>query len=165
MNRRYTREDYLDIISYLRTDDPDFSITTDIIVGFPNETKEQFEETLSLIEKVKYDNIFSFIYSKRSGTKAALIDDKISSSEKSERMQKMLEVQRNITTESYRRFIGKTYKVLTDGISKKGLPLMTGKNHAGIIIEFEGDESMTGKFVNVKVTSSANWAVKGEVVS
>ena len=79
-------------------------------------------------------------------------------------MQKMLEIQREITSESYKRFIGKTYKVLVDGVSKKGLPLMNGKNHEGIIVEFEGNEEMTGKFVNVKITSSANWAVKGEVV-
>lgn len=165
MNRHYSIDDYMKIIDYLRKDNPEFSITTDIIVGFPNESDAEFEETISLIEKVKYDNIFSFIYSKRSGTKAAGIDDKISASEKSGRMQKMLEIQRNITSESYKRFIGKTYKVLTDGVSKKGLPLMTGKNHEGIIVEFEGDESMTGKFVNVKITSSANWAVKGEIVN
>lgn len=164
MNRHYSREEYLEIVDYLRKDAPDFSITTDIIVGFPNESEKQFEETLSLVEKVKYDNIFSFIYSKRSGTKAALIDDKISDAEKSKRMQKMLEIQREITSESYKRFIGKTYKVLVDGVSKKGLPLMNGKNHEGIIVEFEGNEEMTGKFINVKITSSANWAVKGEVV-
>lgn len=164
MNRHYDINQYLEIVEYLRKDDPDFSITTDIIVGFPNETADEFESTIELIKKVKYDNIFSFIYSKRSGTKAALIDDKITDEEKSDRMQKMLSVQREITTESYKRFIGKKYRVLVDGISKKGLPLLNGKNHAGIIVEFEGTEDMVGKFVEIEVTSSANWAVKGKIV-
>lgn len=164
MNRNYTIEKYMEIVDYLRRDNPDFSITTDIIVGFPNESDDEFEQTLSLIKRVRYDNIFSFIYSKRNGTKAASIEDRISDAEKSARMQKMLAVQREITSESYKRFIGKKYRVLSDGISKKGYPVMTGKNHEGIIVEFDSEKNMIGKFADVVITGSAAWAVKGKLI-
>lgn len=163
MNRHYDIERYMSLVDYLRNGDSGFSITTDIIVGFPNETEEEFEHTLDIVKQVKYDNIFSFIYSKRSGTPAAKFEDKISREEKGARMQEMLKIQREITSESYKRFVGKTYRVLCDGVAKKG-GMMTGKNSAGIIVEFPGNTSMTGKFLNVKINDSANWAIKGEIV-
>ena len=104
MNRRYTAEKYMETVSYARSRIPDFSFSTDIIVGFPNETREDFEDTLKILREVKYDNIFSFIYSKRTGTKAALIEDKISDKEKSERMRELLELQREISSEHFKRF-------------------------------------------------------------
>ncbi len=162
MNRRYTVEKYMETINYARSFVPDFSFTTDIIVGFPNESAEDFEKTLELIKRVKYDNIYSFIYSKRSGTKAAEIDDKISDEEKGERMTRLLAVQREISTESYRRFIGRTMKVLVDGKSKKN-GLLNGKSDEFVIVEFEGDESLIGSFVNVKITDAKNWAVTGVI--
>ncbi|MBQ3565922.1 MAG: tRNA (N6-isopentenyl adenosine(37)-C2)-methylthiotransferase MiaB [Oscillospiraceae bacterium] len=162
MNRRYTVEKYMETIDYARSFIPDFSFTTDIIVGFPNESAEDFEKTLELIKRVKYDNIYSFIYSKRSGTKAAEIDDKISDEEKGERMTKLLAVQREISTESYRRFIGRTMRVLVDGKSKKN-GLLNGKSDEFVIVEFEGDESLIGSFVNVKITEAKNWAVTGVI--
>lgn len=162
MNRRYTVEKYMETIEYARSFIPDFSFTTDIIVGFPNESAEDFEKTIELIKRVKYDNIYSFIYSKRSGTKAAEIDDKISDEEKGERMTRLLAVQREISTESYKRFIGRTMKVLVDGRSKK-TGFLTGKSDEFVIVEFEGDESLIGSFVNVKITNSKNWAVTGVI--
>jgi len=164
MNRNYTVEKYLEIVNYLRSYDENFSITTDIIVGFPNETDEEFQDTLKLIKKVEYDNIYSFIYSKRSGTKASEIDDKISEKVKSRRMRELLEVQREISDRHYKRFIGKTMRVLTDGRSKKHDGFMTGKSNEFIIAEFPGDDSLIGKFVNIKVTDSMNWAVTGEII-
>ncbi len=161
MNRRYTIEKYMEIIDYTRAKSPDFSFTTDIIIGFPNETDEDFRQTLELIKKVKYDNVYSFIYSKRTGTKASLIEDKISDEEKSLRMREFLEVQREITTESYKRFNGKTMRILVDGESKKRKGFLTGKSSEFIIAEFEGDKSLIGEFVNVKVTETKNWAVIG----
>ncbi|MGN0613635.1 MAG: tRNA (N6-isopentenyl adenosine(37)-C2)-methylthiotransferase MiaB [Porcipelethomonas sp.] len=160
MNRKYTVEKYLETVDYARSFVPDFSFTTDIIVGFPNESDEDFEKTLELIDRVKYDNIYSFIYSKRSGTKAAEIDDKISDEEKSRRMTRLLVLQREISTESYKRFIGRTMRVLADGWGKKE-GFLSGKSREGIIVEFEGDESLIGNFVNVEITDSKNWAVSG----
>lgn len=163
MNRRYTIEKYLEIIDYARSKCENFSFTTDIIIGFPNETDEDFKATIDLIERVKYDNIYSFIYSKRSGTKASLIDDKISDEVKGRRMREFLAVQRDITDKSYKRFIGKTLRVLVSGEGKtKGY--LTGKSNEYIIVEFVGDKSLIGKFVNVKVTQSRNWSVFGELI-
>lgn len=163
MNRRYTAQKYLETIDYARSFIPDFSFTTDIIVGFPNESAEDFEKTLELMKRVKYDNIYSFIYSKRSGTKAALIDDKISDEEKGERMTRLLALQREISTENYKRFIGRTMKVLVDGESKTE-GFVSGKSDEFIIVEFEGGKELLGSFVNVKITGAKNWAVVGKLL-
>lgn len=163
MNRCYTVEKYLEIVDLIRSRDPDFSITTDIIVGFPNESSEEFDETIELIKRVKYDNIYSFIYSKRTGTKAAEIEDMILDEEKSIRMRKLLEVQRNITTEHYKRFIGRKMRVLADGESKKHKGFLTGKSNEFIIAEFAGDSSLIGQFVDIEVTEAKNWAVIGRI--
>ncbi|MBQ1339210.1 MAG: tRNA (N6-isopentenyl adenosine(37)-C2)-methylthiotransferase MiaB [Ruminococcus sp.] len=164
MNRRYSAEDYLSIVDYIYSKDPDFSLTTDLIVGFPDETDEDFEETLDIIKRVRYDNIYSFIYSKRSGTKAAEMPDAVSDEIKSRRMRELLEVQRNISTEHYKRFIGRRMRVLADDVSKKKKGCITGKSSEFIIVEFEGDESLIGQFVDVEVTGSMNWAVTGRIV-
>lgn len=164
MNRHYTVEDYLKIIDYLRSRCVDFSFSTDIIVGFPNESDDDFRQTVELIKKVKYDNIYSFIYSKRTGTKAAEIDDKISDEVKSQRMRELLAVQRTISTENNKRFIGRTLRVLADGESKKHEGFITGKSNEFIIVEFAGDSSMIGRFVDVKVNESRNWAVIGRII-
>lgn len=163
MNRRYTTEKYLKIIDYARSKCEDFSFTTDIIIGFPNELDEDFQATIDLIKRVQYDNIYSFIYSKRSGTKASLIDDKISDEVKGKRMRDFLAVQRDITDKSYKRFIGRTLRVLVSGEGKvKGT--LTGKSSEYIIVEFVGDTSLIGQFVNVKITQSRNWSVFGELI-
>lgn len=163
MNRRYTVEKYMETINHARSIVPDFSFTTDIIVGFPNESAEDFENTLELMRRVKYDNIYSFIYSKRSGTKAALIDDKISDAEKSERMTRLLALQREISTESYKRFVGRKMRVLADAKGKRE-GWLTGKSSEFIIVEFEGEESLIGQFVDVEVTAAKNWAVTGKII-
>ena len=163
MNRRYTFEKYMETVNRIRSRDPGFSLTTDLIVGFPNETAEEFEETLDAIRLVKYDNIYSFIYSRRSGTKAAEIDDEVSEEEKGRRMRRLLEVQRGISTENYKRFVGRTMRVLADGRAKKREGYLTGKSNEMIIVEFPGDERLIGQFVNVRITGSMNWAVTGEI--
>ncbi|MBR5684433.1 MAG: tRNA (N6-isopentenyl adenosine(37)-C2)-methylthiotransferase MiaB [Ruminococcus sp.] len=163
MNRRYTIDDYLKIVEYIRSRDPDFSLTTDLIVGFPDETDGDFRATLDVMKKVKYDNIYSFIYSKRSGTKAAEMPDSTSEEEKGRRMRELLEVQREISTEHYKRFIGRTMRVLVDDVSKKKEGWLTGKSSEFIIVEFEGDSSLIGQFVNVEITGAMNWAVTGRI--
>jgi len=162
MNRQYTTKKYLEIVDYLRSRNSDFSLTTDLIVGFPNETEIDFAETLDLVRRVKYDNIYTFIYSKRRGTKAAEMEDKISSKEKHDRMEQLLLLQREVATEHYRRFLGRTLRVLVEGKSKRDGWLI-GKDLAFIIVEFSGEESLIGTFVDVKVTKIHNWAVEGEL--
>lgn len=164
MNRKYTIEDYMKIVDYIRSKDPDFSLTTDIIVGFPNETDEDFRKTLDILKKVRYDNIYSFIYSKRSGTKAALIDDRISDKEKSVRMREMLDLQREISSDHYKRFQGRKMRVLVEGESKNNKGMLTGKSNEFIIVEFYGESSLIGKFVDVEVESVRNWAVIGKLL-
>ena len=164
MNRRYTAEKYLSIVNDIRSRDPDFSLTTDLIVGFPDETNEDFEATLDIMKKVRYDNIYSFIYSKRTGTKAAEMADSISEEEKGQRMRHLLEIQREISTEHYKRFIGRRMKVLVDDVSKKREGYVSGKSSEFIIVEFEGDNSLIGTFVDVEITEAMNWAVVGRIV-
>lgn len=164
MNRIYTAEKYLETVERIRSRCPDFSLTTDIIVGFPNETEEEFNATLDIIRRVKYDNIYSFIYSKRSGTKAAVIDDSVSEEVKGRRMRELLEVQRGISSEHYKRFVGRKMRVLVDEESKKRPGYLTGKSSEFIIVEFEGDASLIGQFVEVEITGSMNWAVKGKLI-
>lgn len=164
MNRRYTVEKYLETVDYLREREPSFSFTTDLIVGFPNESDEDFEATLELIKRVKYDNIYSFIYSKRTGTKASVMEDKISDDVKSRRMRRLLEVQREISTEHYKRFVGEKMRVLVDGESKKREGYLTGKSNEFIIAEFAGDSSLVGSFVEIEVTEAKNWAVIGKII-
>ena len=163
MNRRYTVEKYMETVDYIRQRDPGFSLTTDLIVGFPDEKDEDFEATLDIIKRVKYDNIYSFIYSKRTGTKAAEMDDPVTDEEKGKRMRRLLEVQRSISSEHYKRFIGRTMRVLVDGKAKKREGWLTGKSSEFIIVEFEGDSSLIGQFVDVEITDAMNWAVSGVI--
>ncbi|MGN0584443.1 MAG: tRNA (N6-isopentenyl adenosine(37)-C2)-methylthiotransferase MiaB [Ruminococcus sp.] len=164
MNRHYTAEKYLETVKYLRERSKDFAMSSDIMVGFPNETEEEFEDTLKLIEKVKYDNIFTFIYSKRSGTKAAEMEDAVTDAEKRVRMERLLKLQREVATENYKRFIGRTVRVLVEGESKQGEGWLFGKSSEYTIVEFKGDCSLIGTFADVRITDSRNWAVSGELV-
>lgn len=164
MNRRYTTEKYLEIVDYLRERDADFSLTTDIIVGFPNESEEDFNGTLELMKRVKYDNIYSFIYSRRTGTKAAEMEDRISEEEKGIRMRRLLELQREISAEHYQRFVGRKMRVLVEEQSKKREGFLTGKSNEFIIAEFAGDSSLIGSFVDIEVTEAKNWAVIGRII-
>lgn len=164
MNRRYTVEKYLEKVNYIRSRDPEFSLTTDLIVGFPDETAKDFEGTLSLMQTVRYDNVYSFIYSKRTGTKAAVMPDGISDAEKSERMQRLLALQRDISVENNRRFLGKTIRVLADGQSRKRPELLTGRSSENMLVEFAGFPDLIGTFVDVHITETHNGLVTGELV-
>lgn len=162
MNRRYTAEKYLEIIDYARSKIPDFSFSTDIIVGFPNETEEDFRKTLDIVRRVRYDNIFSFIYSKRTGTKAAEIEDKTSDEDKGRRMRELLEIQREITDSGFKRFVGRTLTVLFDSESKTE-GYVSGKSDEFIIVEAKADKSVIGQRKQVKITKAFNWALQGEI--
>ncbi len=164
MNRRYTVEQYLEKVRYIRSRDPEFSLTTDLIVGFPDETAEDFEGTLAVMRQVRYDNVYSFIYSKRTGTKAAVMPDATSDAEKSERMQRLLALQREISVENNRRFLGRTIRVLADGQSRKRPELLTGRSAENMLVEFAGTPELIGTFVDVRITETHNGLVTGELV-
>ena len=163
MNRCYTKK-YLETVRYARSRVPDFALTTDIIVGFPNETDEEFSATLGLLEQVGYDNVYSFIYSPRSGTKAAQIADHTPAQVKTARMQQLLAQQRETSTKLYRRFLGRTMQVLFEGVSRKGEPWLTGKSTEGVIVEAKGDPSRIGTFADVHIEETKNWAVLGTIL-
>ena len=164
MNRRYTKEQYLDIINYARQKAPDFSFSTDLIVGFPGETYEEFCETKELIKQVKYDNIYSFVYSRRSGTKAAEMEDNISDKQKGLWLRELLLEQREVSSQWLARFVGKIVEVLTEGEGRTGDGYLTGKTDEGIIVEFKADKKLIGEFVQVSITKAMNWALAGELV-
>ncbi len=164
MNRCYTVKKYLETVRYARSRVPDFALTTDIIVGFPNETDEEFSATLGLLEQVGYDNVYSFIYSPRSGTKAAQIADHTPAQVKTARMQQLLAQQRETSTRLYRRFLGRTMQVWFEGVSRKGAPWLTGKSTEGVIVEAKGDPTRIGTFADVHIEETKNWAVLGTIL-
>ncbi|MDE6728431.1 MAG: tRNA (N6-isopentenyl adenosine(37)-C2)-methylthiotransferase MiaB [Oscillospiraceae bacterium] len=164
MNRHYGREDYFGIIDYIREKVPDAAITSDIIVGFPGETYEDFRETLSLVEQVKFDSLFTFIYSPRKGTKAAEMPDPISAEEKGEWFRELLDVQAKMGENAYNRYVGRTYRVLCEGAGRTQSSLLTGKTPQDVIVDFEGDKSLIGQFVDVKIEKALNWALIGKSV-
>lgn len=164
MNRRYNVEKYMEIVNYVRSKVPDFSLSTDIIVGFPNETYEDFLKTKEIVQKVKYDNIYSFIYSKRTGTRAAEIEDSTSDEDKSRWMTELLQTQREISTEHYKRFVGRTLDVLFDSESRHD-GMLSGKSDEFIIVEAPcADKKLIGQRRKVKITKAFNWALSGEIV-
>ncbi len=164
MNRRYTREKYLSIVNLAREKMPGLSMTTDIIVGFPGETNEEFLDTLSLLEEVRFDSIFSFIFSPRKGTPAENMPDVISDAEKKANFEKLLEVQNRISGEINQTYLGKTVSVLCEGVSKTDAGKMSGRTEGGKIVNFPGDDSMVGQIFDVKITETKTWNLQGEAI-
>ncbi len=165
MNRKYTAADYLEIIKYAREKMPDLSFTSDIIVGFPNESDEDFEATLELIKKVGYDLLYTFIYSKRPGTPAAEMDDPISDERKSERFRRLLSVQEEIAYARLSDMKGKTFKVLCEGEGRILENSLCGRADNNIMVEFENNgAAKEGEFINIKIASSKGYVCIGEIV-
>lgn len=161
MNRRYTREKYLGLLEYAYSLMPSLSVTSDVIVGFPGETYEEFRETVTLVEQANFTSMFTFIFSSREGTKAASMPDPVSREEKGRWFKELLDAQEKIAAERTASMVGKTYRVLCESISKGGL--IEGRTDGNIIIEFPADESVIGSFRNVKVTESLTWILRGEL--
>lgn len=164
MNRKYTREQYLGLIAYAKKLMPDISLTSDIIVGFPGETYEEFLDTVSLIEEVKFTSLFTFIFSPRKGTKAEKMDDPVPYKEKSRWFTELLKVQENIASKRCASMLGQTYEVLVEGFTKEEDGRLTGRTDGSINIDFEGDPSLIGTYVKVKVTNALNWILSGELI-
>ena len=164
MNRHYTRADYLKIADYIREKIPDAALTSDIIVGFPGEEYEDFKETLSLVEQVRFDSLFTFIYSLRKGTKAAEMPDPISKEEKQRWFEELLQVQSNLGRDNFERYVGKTLRVLCEGEGRFREGLLNGRTPQDVIVDFEGDESLIGKFVDVKIEQAFQAFVLGKAV-
>ena len=164
MNRRYTRQRYMERVSLLRSKIPDISLTTDLIVGYPGETEEDFEETCSLVEQVGYDSAFTFIYSPRVGTRAADMEDQIPERVSSQRIQKLIALQKEITHKRYDAYVGQIHSVLVDEASKRDASQMAGKNQYNIPVNFPGDSELIGQIVKVRITSAGESTLRGERV-
>ena len=163
MNRRYTREHYLGLIDMARSIIPDIVLTSDIIVGFPCETNEDFEETLSLVEQVRYDMLFTFIYSRREGTPAAKMEDVLTDTEKQHNFERLLEAQNRISKEINDSYVGKCLEVLCEGASKTAPDTLSGRTMGGKLVHFKGDVP-EGGYVNVKITEAKTWTLSGEII-
>ncbi len=161
MNRRYDFEKYFGIVEYIREKMPDCVITSDIIVGFPGETDDEFEMTLDALKKVRFDMIYSFIYSQRKGTPAAEMEEQISAEDKKDRMDRLLKVQNEISLEHNKTMVGKTVRILCEGLSKNNDSVYGGRTEGGKLVFFDGDESDTGRFLNIKIERADTFALYG----
>lgn len=164
MNRKYTKAQYLEKIEKVKREIPGISLSTDVIVGFPTETNEDFCETLDVLRKVEFDNIFSFIYSRREGTPAAKLDFVLSDEEIHQNFDKLLEVQNEISKRKNDAYVGRIETVLVDGASKNDENTLSGRCDSSKIVNFKGDRSLVGKYVKVKITESHTWSLNGILV-
>ncbi|MCF7858089.1 MAG: tRNA (N6-isopentenyl adenosine(37)-C2)-methylthiotransferase MiaB [Candidatus Cloacimonetes bacterium] len=164
MNRGYTAQHFLDIINKLRQAMPDIAITTDVIAGFPGETEEQFQRTYDLMKEIQFDYAFTFKYSSRSGTKAADFEDQVPEDIRLARLQKLIELQQEITTAKYKQQIGKIKEIYVEQVSKKSDLEMSGKSRDFKITVFPGSKNLISKFVKVKIIDAVGWTLKGKIV-
>ena len=164
MNRGYTSEKYLAQVALARSYMPDLVLTTDIIVGFPNESEEEFEDTIKLVEQVRYDAMFTFIYSKRVGTPAAAMPDPYTREDKQRHFDRLTEVANRISGEKHKEYEGKTLRVLVDGETGRDEYNLSSRTNGGRLVHLKGDKALIGRFVDVKITASNTWALYGEVV-
>ena len=158
MNRHYDREKYLSLVEYAKSVMPDLVLTSDVIVGFPGETEEEFEETLSLISQVRYDSLFTFIFSPRIGTPAAKMEDPTPKEEKNRRFDKLCALQNSISEEIHSSYVGKTFRCLVDGKDKD---MLTARTEGGRLVRFAGDDSLIGNFADLTITGSTTWSLTG----
>jgi tRNA-2-methylthio-N6-dimethylallyladenosine synthase len=164
MNRKYTREDYLDKIKKLKEKVPGISITTDIIVAFPGETKEEFLDTLTLVDEVGYEGAYTFIYSPREGTPAATYENLLTLEEKHQRLNQLNERINDGFLKGRLRFEGEVVEVLVDGPSKNNPNMMTGYTPHNMLVNFEAPDALIGDLVNVKIIKAYSWHLLGELV-
>ncbi len=164
MNRRYTKEDYLKLVEKIRAAVPDIAITTDIIVGFPGETEEDFEETLDLVKKVRYDSAFTFLYSIRTGTPAATYEDQIPESIKHHRFDRLVDTLNAITAEKNALYAGRVEKVLVEGKSRDDELTYTGRTDTFKLVNFTSSSDVTGQIVDVKITDAKTFSLFGEAL-
>ena len=165
MGRRYTREQYLSLVKEMREKIPGLSLSTDIIVGFPNETDEEFNDTLSLVDIVKYEAAFTFIYSPRKGTPAAKINDNVSKETKTARFLELVKHLEVNIEEHSKSLVGQTFDVLVDGVSKNDKEMYSGYTEENKLVHFKGCDELIGKIIKVKITESHTYSLIGEIVN
>lgn len=165
MNRGYTKEDYLTLIAKLKAASPDIAMTTDIIVGFPGETEEDFQETLDLVQQVEFDSAFTFLYSIRQGTPAEKYEDQVEEAVKHQRFNRLVDLLNDITAKKNKACEGKVEGVLVEGPSKTNPKTFTGRTESGKIVNFHGTKELVGQIVQVRITEGKTFSLMGELVN
>ncbi|MDI3256313.1 MAG: tRNA (N6-isopentenyl adenosine(37)-C2)-methylthiotransferase MiaB [Kyrpidia sp.] len=165
MNRGYTREAYLELVERIRAKIPGVSLTTDIIVGFPGESEEDFQDTLDLVREVKFDNAFTFLYSRRPGTAAARMKDETPPEEKKDRLRRLNELQAAISREYHEKLVGKAVEVLVEGESKTNPDVLAGRTRTNRLVLFRGPRTLIGRLTPVRIVEAQTWLLWGEPVS
>ena len=158
MNRHYDREKYLSLVAYAKSVMPELVLTSDVIVGFPGETEEEFEETISLIEQVRYDSLFTFIFSPRTGTPAASMEDPTPKEEKNRRFDKLCAVQNRISEEIHNSYVNQTLRCLVDGTDGD---LLTARTEGGRLVRFAGCDQLIGSYQDITITGATTWSLTG----
>ncbi len=164
MARKYTREDYIALIQKIKESIPTLSLTTDIIVGYPNETEEQFEETISLYREVGFDTAYTYIYSPREGTPAAKMQDNVPMEVKKARLQRLNALVNEHSAEVMKEYQDKIVEVLVEGESKNNPDVLAGYTTKSKLVNFSGPKSIVGQIVKVKITEARTWSLNGELV-
>jgi tRNA-2-methylthio-N6-dimethylallyladenosine synthase len=165
MNRKYTREHYFNLVDKIRALIPNVSITTDIIVGYPGETEEDFSQTLDLIERIRFDYVYTFLYSKRTGTPAAKKQDQVSEEVKKRRFDALTNLQNGISKDINDRLAGSKMEILVEGLSKNSINMLTGRTRTNKIVNFKGNTDLTGRLVTVEIAKSGTWSLDGTFIT
>jgi len=164
MNRKYTKEQYLDLVDRVRAAVPGISFSTDIIVGFPGETEEDFQDTLEIVRKVRFDQAYMFLFSKRKGTRAAELEDQVPEDVKKERFLRLVEIQNAIVAGINKTYEGKTVEILVEGISRNNEEMYTGRTRNYKLVNFPADEDLTGRLIHVKIVRAWPFWLEGKVI-
>ena len=163
MNRKYTKEQYLNLVEKMKAGIPNLTLSTDIIVGFPGETDEEFEDTLDVVEKVKFEQVYMFIYSRRVGTPGNRMENQVPEEQKHIRFNKLKALVESQIAENNQKYVGTTQKVLVEGTSKNNADMLTGRTDSNKVVIFEGDKKLIGNMVELKIVSEHMWYLKGEI--
>ena len=163
MNRKYTKEQYLELVEKMRKRIPNVVFSTDIIVGFPGETEEDFEDTLDVVRKVNFEQVYMFIYSRRVGTVADRMENQIPEEIKHKRFDKLKELYDSRVSENNEKYVGTTQKLLVEGFSKNDKNVLTGRTDTNKVVNFEGTEDLIGKIINIKITEEHKWYLTGKI--
>ena len=164
MNRKYTKEQYLNLVEKMKNKIPNLTLSTDIIVGFPGETEEEFEDTLDVVRKVKFEQVYMFIYSRRVGTPADKIENQIPEEIKHKRFDRLKELVESQIEENNNKYVGTIQKVLVEGKSKNNEDMLTGRTDSNKVVVFEGNENLIDKIIDLKIVSQHMWYLKGEIL-
>lgn len=165
MNRKYTKDQYLDLASKIKKEIPEIVFSTDIIVGFPGETEENFQDTLDVVKKVEFEQVFMFIYSVRVGTPAEKMGDQIPENIKHERFNRLQQLVESQIEQNNKKYINTVHQILIEGKSKNNPNMLTGRTFTNKVVNFEGDENLIGNIVDIKIVSEHKWYLKGEIIN